>query len=379
MDSWTFGRKVGLGFAIAILAMLVIGVVGYRATQQLIANEALVAHTHQVRRLAAELEADVVASEAGQRGYVITGKDEFLEPFTTYSARVTKALDDLRAMTSDNARQTQRIDALKSPIDAKFVEMRQVIDLRRTSVDAAVARVLAGEGRTLMEDIRKRIAEIDGEEEALLTARAADADASQHFATAVIIGGSIVGLVLVLVVAVAITRSLARTISMQVRNVQTSATELQAAANQQASAAKEQATAMAEIATTITELLATSRQISESAVRVSQIAGQTASSARAPATRRSPRAATRSAAVRKQVDLVVHHMCSSSARSTQHVGSVLDIVAELAEQTNILAINATIEAAGAGESGRRFGVVVRRDPARSSPIASARRPRRSAP
>jgi len=36
---------------------------------------------------------------------------------------------------------------------------------------------------------------------------------------------------------------------------------------------------------------------------------------------------------------------------------VLDIVSELAEQTNILAINATIEAAGAGDAGRRFGVV----------------------
>jgi methyl-accepting chemotaxis protein len=44
-------------------------------------------------------------------------------------------------------------------------------------------------------------------------------------------------------------------------------------------------------------------------------------------------------------------------KKAQQVGIVLDIVSELAEQTNILAINATIEAAGAGESGRRFGVV----------------------
>jgi methyl-accepting chemotaxis protein len=44
-------------------------------------------------------------------------------------------------------------------------------------------------------------------------------------------------------------------------------------------------------------------------------------------------------------------------RKSQQIGAVLDIVSELAEQTNILAINATIEATGAGESGRRFGVV----------------------
>jgi len=44
-------------------------------------------------------------------------------------------------------------------------------------------------------------------------------------------------------------------------------------------------------------------------------------------------------------------------KKSQEIGAVLDIVSELAEQTNILAINATIEAAGAGEAGKRFAVV----------------------
>ncbi len=44
-------------------------------------------------------------------------------------------------------------------------------------------------------------------------------------------------------------------------------------------------------------------------------------------------------------------------KKSQRAGSILEIINELSEQTNILAINATIEAAGAGESGKRFGVV----------------------
>jgi methyl-accepting chemotaxis protein len=44
-------------------------------------------------------------------------------------------------------------------------------------------------------------------------------------------------------------------------------------------------------------------------------------------------------------------------KRSQEIGSILDIINELAEQTNILSINATIEAAGAGEAGRRFAVV----------------------
>jgi len=61
-------------------------------------------------------------------------------------------------------------------------------------------------------------------------------------------------------------------------------------------------------------------------------------------------------AIKRQVDAIVSHMLELGKKS-QQIGAVLEIVSELAEQTNILAINATIEAAGAGDAGRRFGVV----------------------
>jgi methyl-accepting chemotaxis protein len=137
--------------------------------------------------------------------------------------------------------------------------------------------------------------------------------------------------------------------------VRSSSTELQGAANQQASGAKEQASAMTEISTTISELLATSRQIAESAQRVAHNAEQTANAARAghgtvDLTHESI------SGIRRQVDQIVTHMLELG-RKSQEIGAVLDIVSELAEQTNILAINATIEAAGAGDAGKRFAVV----------------------
>jgi methyl-accepting chemotaxis protein len=112
---------------------------------------------------------------------------------------------------------------------------------------------------------------------------------------------------------------------------------------------------MNETSTTITELLATSRQIAESAQRVAQIAEQTSASARA-GDGIVKRGSESVAGIRRQVEVIVNHMLDLGKKS-QQIGTVLDIVSELAEQTNILAINATIEAAGAGEAGKRFGVV----------------------
>ncbi|HEX3775893.1 MAG TPA: methyl-accepting chemotaxis protein, partial [Polyangiaceae bacterium] len=127
------------------------------------------------------------------------------------------------------------------------------------------------------------------------------------------------------------------------------------AANQQATGAKEQASAMSEISTTISELLATSRQIAESARRVSEIAEQTAGAARS-GDLTVEKGHESISGIRRQVDTIVHHMLDLGKKS-QQIGAVVDIVLELAEQTNILAINASIEAAGAGDAGRRFGVV----------------------
>jgi methyl-accepting chemotaxis protein len=112
---------------------------------------------------------------------------------------------------------------------------------------------------------------------------------------------------------------------------------------------------MSEINTTINELLATSTQIAESAQRVSQIADDTARSARA-GDQTVGEATDSIGGIKRQVDLIVAHMLDLGKKS-QHIGGILEIINELAEQTNILAINATIEAAGAGEAGRRFAVV----------------------
>jgi methyl-accepting chemotaxis protein len=356
IDNWTFGKKIAAGFALSFVLLVVVGAVAYTSINKLTTTSRWITHTHEVLEHIASVLSSLKDAETGQRGYVITGDDAFLEPYRTGTGDALNVVKELRRATADNPAQQKRIDSIEPLVAAKLAEMKLIIDLRaKGSVDEAVKTVRGGEGKRLMDDIRRVLDEMVNEERGLLKQRVEEGDGAASGAKSVIILGTLLSLALVTGAGFLITRSLSRQIGGSVGHIQSSSTELQAAAGQQATATKEQATAMNEISTTISELLATSRQIAESAQRVAQIAGQTAIAARAgDATVATAQDSI--SAIRRQVDLIVNNMLELGKKS-QQIGAVLDIVAELAEQTNILAINATIEAAGANEAGKRFAVV----------------------
>jgi methyl-accepting chemotaxis protein len=355
-SNWSVGRRLLAGFGLAGLTLLVIAFVSYRNITGLIENDGWVDHGHQVRTELAVLLSIIKDAETGQRGYLLTGNDSYLEPYEAASREIKGTLDQVVQLTVDNPHQQRRMAVLGPLIDSKMAELKETIELRRNQgFDAALKVVQTNSGKAFMDQIRAVIADAGQEEVELLKRRAEDARASADSATAIILWGGLLGALVVAAIGWFITNSLSKQIGGAVGQVQSSSSELQAAANQQAVGAKQQSVAMNEIATTITELLATSRQIAESAQRVAKNAEQTAGSARSghgtvDLTHESI------SSIRRQVDQIVAHMLELGKKS-QEIGAVLEIVSELAEQTNILAINATIEAAGAGEAGKRFAVV----------------------
>jgi methyl-accepting chemotaxis protein len=354
--SWTFGRKIGAGFALAFALVVAIGAVAYRSLTALTHTSYAVAHSHAVLEDLATLLSELKDTETGQRGFVITGDESFLDPYTSATAALAKTDANLRELTLDNAHQQKRLDELEPLIAAKLAELKQTIDLRRTGGFEQVEKIVAGgAGKKLMDDVRGVMTAMEREERDLLEQRAAEVESASTGGTWLILIGTLLCVLVVTIAGFTITRSLTKQIGAAVQHIQSSSAELQSASNQQATGAKEQSTAMNEITTTISELLATSKQIAESAQRVAHIAEDTAKAAKS-GDLTVGKANESITGIKRQVDLIVTHMLDLGKKS-QQIGGVLEIINELAEQTNILAINATIEAAGAGDAGKRFAVV----------------------
>jgi methyl-accepting chemotaxis protein len=351
---WGFGRKVGSGFALVVLLGTGVGVVSNYALKRVVQSKDEVLDVNARGLLAAQrYETAVERRISAIRGYLLTREQYYLNTLSSVRTEseamlagmlmarpeLSAELERVKVVDAEfRAQQEGLLDLVKAGASSEKIERKFIDELRpsRARLSSAVDNLTAIELRRL-EEAKRQSTEAAETASALVTA---------------------ITLLAALVAAVAagfLTRGLGRQIGAAVGQVQSSSAELQTSAKQQASGLRQQATAMAEITTTISELLATSRQIALSAQKVSQIAREAAGSARSGDETVS-RAHTSISTIQRQVELIVNHMLELG-RKSQQIGSVLEIVSELAEQTNILAINATIEATGAGESGRRFAVV----------------------
>jgi methyl-accepting chemotaxis protein len=356
MAGRTFGNKLAGGFGLSVGLTLLIGVISVLALTIVVnAKDEVIRRAAEQLMGAERLKTLAEVRISDYRGYLLNGTQEFRDLADADRAAFLAEVSQLQgALTSTTER------SLLTAVSAAEVTHARTIDpvmARRATITdlRTVAQLNAEDVRPARVALEKSIDDLIARVRADVEAARRDSSRQATQAIIVVIVLAVMSIASAILIGVRLSRGLRREVGAAVGHIQSSSAQLEAAAAQQASGGRDQASAMSEITTTISELLITSRQIADSAQRVSKIAEDTAAAAEnGDATINQTRQSI--AAIRTQVDLIVQHMLSLGEKS-QQIGGVVDLVSELAEQTNILAINATIEASGAGEWGRRFAVV----------------------
>jgi signal transduction histidine kinase len=194
----SLGKKIAGGFGIASLILGVIGVTSYRSTIELLEDAEWRAHTYEVLDSLQIVRRQLTDAETGQRGYLITGKSNYLEPYRLATATLDQEVKSLRRLTSDNANQQRRLDALELLVARKLAELGETIALREDKgFQAAVLVVMTDVGLKAMDDARTVIGEMEGEERLLLRWREKRVRTSANNTIHIIIFGSLLAFGLV--------------------------------------------------------------------------------------------------------------------------------------------------------------------------------------
>jgi len=108
-----------------------------------------------------EINAALLDLETGERGYVITGNKQFLEPFTKAETNLPAYFENLVALVHDDAPMLESITKLRADIQASITWQHAIIDTRDKSFDKAVTMVSTGKLKVMMDDLRSQITRLD--------------------------------------------------------------------------------------------------------------------------------------------------------------------------------------------------------------------------
>jgi len=209
---WNF---VGFGLAAALLVGVVIAVAD--GVDDLIDDSHAVATSHRFLQTVRSAYAEVRDAEASQRGFLLTGSEEYLVEFYASQPAAMRILGQLGEMVGQDPAQSQEVSDLTALVAKRIALLDQVAATRtRSGFAAALEQLQSARGSELMEQIAQHVYEIERSERARLQRRSERSNATaQRLRTFAVSGVALSLLVLVLVFGLLLRENRARTKAQQ--------------------------------------------------------------------------------------------------------------------------------------------------------------------
>ncbi|MCP3136450.1 methyl-accepting chemotaxis protein [Pyxidicoccus xibeiensis] len=388
-ENLSITRKLLLAFGTMVAIIIGLVVSAYSTLNRVGVASIADTESHQVMIAVRTLEGDMADLETGQRGFVITGDEKFLEPYASARVSFVQNLNQLRELTTESRQQQERLQEARDLLQQWLSQHLEPLIAQRRDVNSGrgeLAQLIAVEqtarGKQAADRIRAVLNEVANEESKLLTQRLKDTDAMTESLYQTLIGGGILGAVLAALLSFLLTRSIVRPLGEAVQVTgQLTAGDLTAVITTRGK--DETGQMLTGMRDMIQRLSGVISEVRGAAGSLSSASTQVASAAQGLSQGTSTQAASveETTASLEQLNTTIsqnaehsremEQMALKGARDAEESGRAvketvsamnaiaerISIVEEIAYQTNLLALNAAVEAARAGEHGRGFSVV----------------------
>ena len=175
-------RKIQMAAYVAVLAVLTFNAATtYRDFRTTAASWVSVTETHEVLGQLTSLLSAIKDAETGQRGFLLTGRDEYLEPYTQGLEEGSRSLQQLRQDRGRGRPFDEGMAALEPEVQDKLTELGETIRLKRAGrSEEALAIVRTGHGKEVMDRIRQTVARLVDDENRLRRRRTTEAKEAAH-------------------------------------------------------------------------------------------------------------------------------------------------------------------------------------------------------
>ena len=196
---FTLGKKILTGFIICSLVLIVVAIISFRNSGKVIATTRWVDHSHEVLYELEQILASSVDAETGERGYILTGDENYLEPFNKAKSNILEHLYKVKELTIDNPTQQKTNQEIGERADVLVKHLEKCIQVRKTDgFEKALDMVVSGAGKSTLDDFRRLIDQAKATEQAfLLERKQAAEEEARNFNLIFIILLSVIALVLI--------------------------------------------------------------------------------------------------------------------------------------------------------------------------------------
>lgn len=154
----TLSQKIQAGFILSTLILFIAAFLSFRNSEKFNATNQMVKHTQEVLYEFEQVLVSCVDAETGERGYIITGNESYLEPYDRSKNELSAHIEKIKTLTVDNPEQQQNISVIHTKAKAFMARMQYCIDIRKEQgFQKAQEAILNDTGKKMLDEIRALI------------------------------------------------------------------------------------------------------------------------------------------------------------------------------------------------------------------------------